>query len=177
MRGARRRAGTGAAWLCLALLLSACQPRYNWREVRPEGGGVQTLMPCKPETAERSVPLGPQPVPLHMASCEAGGITYALAWVALGSAADAPAALQAWASASRQSLRSQQDAVWEAPRVEGATVVEGRALQGQDHRGEAVDARVVYALRGGRVYQAAVYGKALPDEHLEPFFSNLKVEP
>lgn len=177
IRGAGRRVGFGAPWLAAAMLLAACNPTFNWREVRPEGGGIQALMPCKPDTAERTVPLGPVPVVLHMASCETGGITYALAWAALASPADAPAALQAWTAASRQSLRAAQDGEWAPPPVSGAAQVLARALQGQDHAGGHVEARAVYAAQGSRVFQAAAYGPALPAEHLEPFFSNLEVYP
>lgn len=176
-RGAGRRVGIGAFWLAMSLLLAACSPTFNWREVRLDGGGIQTLMPCKPDTAERTVPLGPVPVVLHMASCETGDITYALAWAALAAPADVPAALQAWAAASGQSLRATQDSPWEPPPAGGAAHVMARDLQGQDHAGGPVEARAVYMAQGARVFQAAVYGRVLPAEHLEPFFSSLQVTP
>lgn len=162
--------------LAVAMMLGACQPTFNWRQVRPEGGGVQTLMPCKPDTGERSVPLADQPVVLHMSSCEAGGITYALAWATLPSPAEAPAALRRWAEGARRALHATEERAWAAPKA--ATVPwQASALQGQDPRGEAVQARIVYLVRGARIVQAAAYGRALPEEHLEPFFAGLELDP
>ena len=99
------------------------------------------------------------------------------AWAALASPDDAPAALQAWMAASRQSLKTAEDSEWQAPPVSGAAQVLARALQGQDHTGGQVGARAVYAAQGNKAFQAAAYGKVLPAEHLDPFFSSLQVTP
>ena len=169
--------GIGVFWLAMSLLQVACSPTFNWREVRLDGGGIQTLMPCKPDSAERTVPLGPVPVVLHMASCETGGITYALAWAVLASPTDASDALQDWAAANGRSLRATQDSAWEPPPAGGAARVMARALQGQDHAGGHVEARAVYLAQGARIFQVAAYGRVLPAEHLEPFFSSVQVTP
>lgn len=172
MRGPRR------PWLpAVALFLAACSPTFNWREVRPEGGGVQALMPCKPETAERAVPLGPSPTELHMSSCRAGGLTYALAWARVPSPQDAAAALAGWEAASRQGLRATADAEALVPPVRGAGRAHARALSGLDGQGQPVEARVVYAVQGERLFQAAVYGRPLPDEHVNPFLASLEIYP
>ena len=35
------------------LVLAACNPVFNWREVRPEGTALSLLLPCKPDKAEK----------------------------------------------------------------------------------------------------------------------------
>lgn len=163
--------------LAACLLIGACSPTFNWREVRPADAGIQTLMPCKPDTAERQVPLGPVPVPLHMASCETGGFTYALAWVELGEGVDLGDAQKAWESASRLSLRAPSPGVSTDVVVPGAQRATGVVFSGQNPQGARTDARTVYLQIGRRLYQAAVYGHPMPSEATDPFFENLKAIP
>ncbi|MFP5467853.1 MAG: hypothetical protein ACLGG8_10065 [Gammaproteobacteria bacterium] len=134
-------------------------------------------MPCKPDTAERQVPLGPVPVPLHMASCETGAITYALAWVELGEEVDLDDAQNAWAAASRQSLRASSPGVSADVVVPGAQRATSVVVSGLSPKGAQTDARAVYVQHGRKLYQAAVYGHPLSGEATGPFFDNLRVIP
>lgn len=74
--------------LFILLVLTACAPALNWREIRPaEAQGLVALFPCKPETAERrlTVPgLDGGPVTVHLLSCQAGGLTWALSYLDAG---------------------------------------------------------------------------------------------
>lgn len=74
----------GATVLCLA----ACAPALNWREVKPaEAQGLVALFPCKADTAVRRlvVPgLEGEAVDLHVLSCQAGGMTWALSHLDAG---------------------------------------------------------------------------------------------
>ncbi len=171
---AKRRLKPLAALSLLAL--TACYPTFNWRELRPEGTPLQALLPCKPETAERTVPLGGVPTVLHMQSCKASGLTFALAWA---DAADAAATLSDWQRASLAAIRvdpalhTDPAHRWTAS-VAGAQLVQGIAAQGTDPQGQPVQARVVYFARGAQVFQAAVYGTA-SDEVNATFFDGLKL--
>lgn len=168
--------------LSALLMLGACSPTFNWRELRPEGTPLQALMPCKPETATRAVPLdGGAPTELHMHSCDTGGLTFALAWVELGDAARVPAALSGWRRASLGAVRvdparvDEPAAQWNAA-VPGATQTLGLAAQGTDHQGRPVQMRAVHFVRGTQVYQAAIYGPALNDAGVtSAFFDGLKL--
>lgn len=94
----------------LLLAAAACSPTFNWREWRVDDTPLQALMPCKPESATRPVPLagaGAAPVVLHMHSCEAGGLRFAVAWADMGQPAQVPAALASWRGASLQAIRAQ----------------------------------------------------------------------
>jgi len=168
------------AGLATLLALGACSPTFNWRELRLDGVPLRALMPCKPERATRVVPLTHKPTELHMHSCEAGGLRFAVAWADVGSAAQVPSALAAWRSASLQSIRmapTPLDAAaqrW-AVAVAGAPGVQGVQAQGQDPQGQVVHTRAAYFALGTLVVQAAVYGPSLPDEALEPFFAGLLV--
>lgn len=88
--------------VALAALCAACNPVFNWREV-PLDAQLKALLPCKPDRAERQLPLAPEGVQasIGMAGCVAGNATFAVAhWPAL-SAEEAPARLQLWQAATR----------------------------------------------------------------------------
>ncbi len=172
-----------AASLAALLALGACSPTYNWRELRLDGAPLLALMPCKPESATRPVPLlGAALAELHMHSCETGGLRFAVAWADVGSAAQVAPALAAWRSASLQSIRvaptpaDDPSTRWTVT-VAGAPAVLGVSAQGQDPQGQPVQTRAVYFSQGTRVFQAAVYGAKLPDEAVDPFFSGLRLSP
>jgi hypothetical protein len=169
-----------AAALSALLVLGACSPTLNWRELRLDGVPLLALMPCKPERATRPVPLAGTPTELHMHSCEAGGMRFAVAWADVGNAAQVAPALVAWRSASLQSIRvaptpaDDPSTRW-AVTVAGAPSVLGVRAQGQDPQGQPVQTRAAYFAQGSRVFQAAVYGVTLPDEAVEPFYAGLRL--
>lgn len=181
----RHLGGIGLTFLMLTLM--ACSPAYNWRELRPDGAALLSVFPCKPDEAEREVPIAGTPSTLHMFSCTAADQTYALAWAALAEGADTRTALIAWEQASRKSLKAEaaknagdqangRSAQWTFE-LAGAEVVQTVRTKGHDHLGAEIEAQVVYFAMGNKVYQAAVYGKKLPEAAVEPFFSGLKLLP
>jgi hypothetical protein len=172
--------GAGRVFLLMAVTLSACSPTFNWREVRVDATPLQALMPCKPETAQRSVPLAGRPTELHLLACETGGLQFALAWAELDAVTQVPQALAAWRRASLQAIGvrlapdDEASTAWTAS-VPGATQALGVQASGQNLAGGAVQTRAVYFARGSQVFQAAVYGEQLPAESLEAFFGGLRL--
>src|SRR5574343_606733 len=65
--------GAAAFWAALA----GCSPALNWRTVAVPEAGLQIALPCKPETATRTVELAGAPQGLSMLGCEADGATLA----------------------------------------------------------------------------------------------------
>lgn len=165
-----------AAAVALLLAASACSPTFNWRELRVDGTPLLALLPCKAESATRPVPLtgaGAPPSELHMHSCEAGDLRFAVAWADVGQASQVAPALSAWRSASLQAIRA-SGSDWSAA-LAGAEALQGVQAQGTDPQGHAVQTRALYFARGTQVFQAAVYGPRLPDEVLDAFFSGLQL--
>ncbi len=166
----------------MVLAVSACSPTLNWRDVRPDGTPMLALMPCKPETAQRTVPLAGSPTELHLLACEAGGLQFALAWAELAEVTQAPLALAAWRRAGLQAIgvRSlpgdEASTAW-AVSVPGATQSLGVQASGRNPAGGAVQTRAVYFALGPQVFQAAVYGERLPAEALDAFFGGLRLPP
>lgn len=157
------------------LMLTACSPTYNWRELRPEGSALQALMPCKPESASRTVPLAGTPAALHMLSCDTGGLTFALAWAELPDAATAARALPGWRRASLAAIQSAAEPGDTPTRVPGAEQAWTLQAAGRDHRGQPVRMEAVHFQRGARVYQAAVYGRSPDAEVSATYFDGLRL--
>ncbi|HEX5737279.1 MAG TPA: hypothetical protein VFY22_02115 [Hydrogenophaga sp.] len=175
------RALAGSLLLVMGLLaLSACSPTFNWRELRPAGTPLQALMPCKPDTAERTVPLAGVPTQMHMHSCEAGGQTFALAWVDVAEEARVPEVLAGWRAGSLAAIRldpataADANTTWPVA-VPGAQQLQGLQATGQDPQGKATQMRGAYFSKGTQVFQAAVYGPSLSDEVLATFFEGLRL--
>ena len=169
-----------AAALTALLAVGACSPTFNWRELRLDGTSLLALMPCKPERATRPVPLAGAPTELHMHSCEAGGLRFAVAWADVGNVAQVAPALAAWRGASLQSIRvaptpaDDPSTQWVVT-VAGASSVLGVKASGQDPQGQPVQTRAAYFAQGSQVFQAAVYGAKPPDEAVDAFFAGLKL--
>lgn len=161
------------------LLVSACSPTFNWRALRDDGTPLQALMPCKPDSAQRDVPLGGALRSLQMHSCKAGGFTFAIGWAVVDEPTGLNEALLQWRAATLSTLGlnpldlpAGQTATWVVP---GAEQVQTLEAQGTSPAGQAVQVRAVYFGQGTRVYQAAVYGSGLSDDISAPFFEALRL--
>jgi hypothetical protein len=177
--------GAPAAVALLPLVLAACTPVFNWRDVPLVPAELTALLPCKPDRAERDVAFGSETVPVQMAGCEAGGATFAVAHVRADNAAQAEAWLAAW----RAGLRAQWSAaqggqVSEAP----ATVPRASAApppwqfdaQGNGPDGKPVEVHVrwfAHVQRDGRIvlYQATVLGHPAAADAAGTFFDGLRL--
>ncbi|BEU94782.1 hypothetical protein ACDW_04870 [Acidovorax sp. DW039] len=88
--------GTVAFWAALA----GCSPALNWRTVAVPEAVLQIALPCKPETATRTVDLAGAPQALSMLGCEADGATFAVSHVRLADPSTAGLALAHWQAAT-----------------------------------------------------------------------------
>jgi len=173
-----RRAAVLAA---AAVLAVACSPVFNWREV-PVGESLVAMLPCKPDRAERSLPMDATTVSIDMAGCEAGGATFVVARLPGGDASQAEARLAAWRRAARSPWTGAQltEAPWKLPRA--ATAPAPWAL---DVANTAADGRPPEAhLRwfagpdgqgGTTLYQAMVLGRPSAADAAETFFDGLRL--
>lgn len=167
----------------MALSCAACSPTLNWRDTPIPGASVAALLPCEPDHARRSVPLGGVPTDLTMAGCDAGGATFAV-MVAEVPAAQAGALLAGWRAATLSNMRAQE--VQEQPfQPRGALSLPESvriSARGQRADGSAVAAQATWTARiapGGSaaqlVHLVMYSGKPMP-EAADTFFSGLKLQ-
>ena len=174
-----------ATLVVTAIVLAACSPTFNWREVPVGDADVVVLLPCKPDRATRQLPLGTDMVPVDMAGCKTGGATFAVAHASAGSAEQAESWIRAWRAATRTQLSNAQ--VVEAP----ASVLRAAAspaparldAQGDTHgtpgENKEEGAHVIWFAQqrpdGMAIYQATVLGSPSSSEALATFFEGIRV--
>jgi hypothetical protein len=170
---------TRVATASLLLLLAACSPVFNWREVRPDNTALTLLLPCKPDKAQRSVPLGGRPTELAMLGCDAGDATFAVALATLDDAAQAAAVLAGWQTATLANLQAAgggQAGPLALPGADGLPPAVLVRASGRRADGRAVQSQAAYFSKGRQVFQAVIYADRIDPEVAETFFSSLRLE-
>ncbi len=169
------------AVLCIAGVLAACSPTYNWREVRMDGANLQALLPCKPDQGKRAVDLGGTPVEMYMQGCEADGSMFTLAWVDAGDAGRTGQLLTQWKMQTLATLHATQvrDEPLAVPGADAVVPPARVALVGQQADGKEVAARVAWFVHGAKVLQVMQLTQRLDHkaaaEAAETFFAGLKL--
>jgi hypothetical protein len=174
----RLAGGRRAAWMLL-LMLGACAPVLDWREVKPEDSAASLMFPCKPTTDARMVSLAGGRVRMQIAACRAGDVTWALAYADVADPVKVTPALAALRESAVGNLKGSATAVG-ALQIAGMTPnpqAERLRVRGGLPSGEAVTLEAGFFVRGTRVYQATVMGKALDAEALAMFFDGVKLLP
>ena len=141
----------------LAMLLSACSPALDWRDV-PVADGLMLQFPCRPDRGERTVVLEGRGVPACMLSCEAGGLSWSATTFDIGEPALLPATLRHLRSQLARNLHADEVA-GRPPRQAGLTPQDEAwrmRLIGKDPTGQPVQAEVLIAARGLLALQVVV---------------------
>ena len=149
------------AWTCLlaiTLVLAACYPDLDWREVTSASGGYAVLMPAKPEHLQREVAVGGILLTMSMDSVQKEGIAFGAAY------ADIPAQYsryQTLLDAARDALLRNIDGRITSERevvVDGAAGHEFYAEGTMGKKQMRLAARVLIA--GHRFYQVVCVGQS-----------------
>jgi hypothetical protein len=169
------------AWLVVALVMgtAACNPVFNWREVRPDETSLSLLLPCKPDLTRRSVPLGGRPTELAMLGCDAGGSTFALAVATLPDAGQIAAVQAGWESATLANMKAVGPSQTTFLKLPGASPQPPAILvqaTGRRANGRPVHSQSAYFAQGRQIFQAVIYADTLQPEVSDTFFSSLKFE-
>ena len=157
--------------------LTACNPTFNWRDVRPDGTRLSLLMPCKPDKAQKTVPMAGQPTELMLLSCDAGGVTFAVAVADVKDASKVTATLAQWQSAAAANIQATPAASGAALKLTG--LASGAVLvkaTGTRANGQAVSSQAAYFAQGSQVFQAVMYADKITPDAADTFFSGLKFE-
>ena len=161
-----------------ALLLAACNPAFNWRDVRPEGTSLGLLMPCKPDMAVKKVPLGGQAASLQLLGCDAGDLTFAVASAEVADAAQVPAVLAAWQQSTLVNMKAAKADNVSSLTLKGATGGPAVWVKATGVRtdGTPVAGQAVYFAQGATVFQAVIYGRQIRPDVADTYFSGMKFD-
>jgi hypothetical protein len=167
-----------AAFGLLAAGAVGCSPTLDWREVRPQGGEIVALFPCRPSREERVVGVADVRVTLRMHGCKAAGSTFALGLMDLPAADMTTPVLADLRRRAAANLGAGGPGFSEFG-LRGATPNPQSSrirVTGKLPDGSAVVEHAVFFTRGLRVYQAFVIGAAEDPAAIELFFSGLRIE-
>lgn len=164
--------------LACLLVLGACSPTLNWRELRLTSTPLKALLPCKPDHGSRRMPLAAVEVDMHMAGCEAGGTLFAVAWVDMQDAALAATALTQWQTAMLANMQGTTTQVADfTPKGAGGQPPGVRVVaSGRRQDGRVVVAQGVWFARGTQVFHAALYADQPSPDVVETFFAGIELQ-
>ena len=165
-----------AGLLSGSLLLQACSPALNWRDVRLDPTPVVALFPCKPERAARDVSVGDQTLNLNLLACDAGGSKFALAYADAHDANKTGPLLASWRTVTLANMRATAPA--DVPvSVKGVDALSATGVLANGVRpdGSAVVLQAVWFASGTRIFQASVYSDVARPQVAETYFSGLRL--
>lgn len=159
----------------LALVLSACDPHYNWRDYRSKDAPYSVLLPGKPATHARDVRLGELPVRMTMTAAEVDDVVFAVGSAELTDAAQAPAALLAMQTALARNIGAtitSQATV--ADSAQTTVSIEAKGMR----NGEPTLLIGRFIARERRVYQVVVMGaeRHIAREQVATFLDSFKLQ-
>jgi hypothetical protein len=171
-----------AAVLAAGVVLAACSPEHDWREVRADEAGYRVMLPAKPASMTRAIHLETMRVDMSMQGAQAGGVSYTIGAVRLPDTSDAARerALAAMRSAMVRNIGGDE----RAARPVAVALVDAAGhrvgtVQGVEVEavGRMRDADAVLIARfvglDGRVWQAVVLGARPEREQAAQFLDSL----
>lgn len=145
-----------AASLAAALLLSGCNPTYNWRDYSSADAPYRIMFPAKPASHTRAIDLNGMQVEMTMTAAEVEGAMFAVGTGVAPDAAQAQAAVTAMKTALVRNIGAKVER--ESTAAAGAsTSVDIDAIGSAN--GQPVRLRGHFEARGKRFYQVIVMGK------------------
>lgn len=159
----------------LALVLSACDPHYNWRDYRSKDAPYSVLLPGKPATHARDVRLGELPVRMTMTAAEVDDVVFAVGSAELTDTAQAPAALLAMQTALARNIGATITS--QATVADGAQTTVSIEAKGM-RNGEPTLLIGRFIARDRRVYQVVVMGaeRHIAREQVATFLDSFKLQ-
>jgi pectin methylesterase-like acyl-CoA thioesterase len=152
--------------LLTAVTLSACSPKYDWRDYRSADAPYSVLFPGKPATQTRAIHLDQLPVSMTMTAANIDGVVFAVGSAQLADAAQAPTALAAMQSAMVNNI--------------GGIITSSKPLANDavevDASGKTMRLIGRFIAKDRRVYQIVIIGapQKIEAEQAETFFTSLK---
>ena len=155
--------------LCLLLcqvLISACNPTFNWREIHSADAPFTMLMPAKPESFTQPVQLGESKLNMTMTATEVDHLSFAVGSAKVSNQSSTAAILTAMQQGMINNIHGQ---IIEAPTTSGGVM----RIAGRHGETEVIMAARFIA-RGDWVYQLVMMGppQKMSPEIIETFMNS-----
>jgi hypothetical protein len=163
-----------AAFALSAIALSACTPKFDWREMPVEAGQAKVLFPAKPVTATREILLAGKGYPMTLTAARIGSAQFAAGAIPVVSE-QADAAARAWALAMLRNVGAvAEPARINVPKADGGL----EAIASGTIEGTPARLHARFAWRGNRVFAAIALGKTedISAEQAQNFATSLVLQ-
>ncbi len=171
------------ATLAAASVLSACSPKFDWRDYRSPDAQFTALFPGKPAVLTREIDLDGKKVSLTMTASEVDGNTFAIGSAVLDSAEQAQAALPAMQTALLKNIngtvRSEKSASTASSTAAGSRQrsslsVEATGMQ----QGKPVLLVGRFVAQDKRIFQIIILGEEskLSRDTIDTFMDSVKLD-
>lgn len=169
--------------LATAAILSACSPKFDWRDYRSPDAGFSALFPGKPAVLTRDIDLDGKKVSLTMTASEVDGITFAIGSAVLASAEQAQAALPAMQTALlnniKGTVRSEKSKAAASSTPAGTRQKTSTSIEATGTRnGQPVLLVGRFVAQDRRIAQIVILGQEskLSRENIDTFMDSVKLE-
>lgn len=172
-------------FIAIVLMLTACSPKFDWREIRSDAAPYIVAMPAKPSTFSRKIDLDGTETVMTMTATEVGDVTFAVGTAELPDAASAQVSLAAMKTAMVNNIRGtiRQEKVSTMPQAQnsasGTLAVTEIEAAGAAGAATGNQPRILFArfvAKDKRVYQLVVTGpeKAVTPDIVATYFSSFR---
>lgn len=160
------------ACIACAVLLSACSPKFDWREVRGPDAPYIVLLPTKPTSHTRTIDLDGMQVSMTMTASDVDGVTFAVGSATLSDATQAPKALDAMKTAL---VRNIGGAIKQEKSSAAGAVPKVIDIEAGGTESRLLLARFI--AKENRIYQVVLVGKekTISRDAADTFFSSFKL--
>lgn len=175
---------TTVLFIALAVLLAACSPGHDWREIRADADRFRIMMPARPDTMTLPIELDGLPLQMTMHGARVDEVSYTVATAALP---DTTVAIRERVlAAMRKGMvrniggRELRAEALPVPVIDASGTTVGSApgwrvdAEGQAG-GRQVSLHAIFAAREGRAWQAVVLGPAPDPEQTRTFLDGFRV--
>lgn len=157
------------AAIALVLALTACSPKFDWREVRGSDIPFSVLLPAKPAVFSREVQLNGVMLKMEMTAADAEGVSFAVGSAKVDDVSKIPGVLDAMQKGMLKNIHG--------------TIAPDAGHTGQDivaygtlDNGQPVKLVARFVSRASWVYQVVIIGKekTLTPEVVDTFMTSFK---
>lgn len=156
--------------LAVTAALSACSPKFDWRDYRAAEAPYSVLFPGKPASHTRTISLDGREAAMTMTAAEVDGTVFAVGSAVLP---DAPQAEQAARSMRMAMVRNIGAIVSNEAVKDGGVELEAHGMS----NGRPMQLHGMFVARGAHAYQVIVLGpdKAVDAENIDTFLRSFKL--
>lgn len=165
-----------------AVVLSACSPKFDWRDYRSNDAPYTVLFPAKPAQQTRTVDLDGQKVSLTMAAAEVDGTTFAVGSAEVADAAHAQMAVLAMKTAMVRNIAGtvtsdKMSAISSGHGTVGSQQTTIAIVAKGSQNGKMMLLNGNFVAKDKRIYQVIVLGrdKQVAQDTVDTFISSFKL--